>query len=114
MIAPFLDYEVRTYNIRNGSQQTFTLPRRAMVTVGRFRRDDTGGGVVFCNYVDTVQDSDSTQIVLFASPQDGGVDPFYNQPSVGCYVFEAGRVLRIDAPDDCDITLHIFYLPTAP
>jgi len=111
MIAPFLDYEVREMIVSNGSSVTYTLPRKAFVTCGRYRRDDTGGIYVYCSYVDTVQDSDSTTLYLMAyDPGNDGA----NVPSLGSHVFEAGRVIRVDAPDDARVTLHIFYLPESP
>lgn len=111
-MLPFLDYEVRTFQIRNSNAQSFTLGRRAFVTIGRFKRDDTGGVSVFCNYVDTLQDSSPTRITLLDVSSGGGTNPLNN--GIGSHVFESGRTITIDAPDDADVDIHIFYLPSSP
>lgn len=114
MIAPFLDYEEREMVVSNSNQVTYTLPRRALVVCGRYRRDDTGGIAVYCSYVDTIQDSDTSRVVLFSADSDVGSGDPYDSPATGPQVLEAGRIIRVDAPDDARINLHIFYLPTAP
>lgn len=122
MIAPFTDYQVVTLNVSNSNPASITLDRRAFVSVGRFRRDDTGGIEVKCTYVDTIQDSDPTTIYLMAYREQNkpltetefGGSNQVTVPSLGSHVFEAGRTIVADAPDDAAVDLHIFYLPTSP
>jgi len=108
MFFPIMDYDVRQFQPRNGALQTYTLPYRAIVMIGDFRPDDTGGGSVAIRHFRRVQDSqfvDQYILVNDSATLSG------DSSSCGAVVGEAGDVVRVQAVDDFDVKVYIFRLP---
>lgn len=114
-MVPFaLDYEQRTFQIRNGSAQSFTVSKKTMVWTGEYKPDDTGGGSVFYNSSATLQGSRIFTYYIFNAIARFQFGTSLQPIMSGCVTVPAGTIIRIAAPDDMDITVYTATVPESP